>query len=362
MLYVLAVAVAFGAVLGAWYFAARFLGGGEEARAPGHLTLVTLAAPDSGKPVAAALLVRDGTTSGYTLYAIPRDLLLAGPKGEYVFAADSMTTGDLQADLERVIGAQVDAAYVLPAGVLDELAGVDALQVELGRPVTVRRGGVERVYKDRMVIAASEIAEMVATSGAGGYDGTTVQEGLWTAVLQAAALRPESARSQTVGAIVSGASGSSDRGYLKEALIGLLAGGVTVARMPSTSRVAEGQFAFVPDPEGIMAGITRKSSGYRSRFTVVVRNGSGKVGIGEAVARRLSTLDVNLSATGNADRFDYHQTRILAGSGALAVAEDIRAILGRGVLLNGANVAPDTVLVIVGDDLEAGDLKPKDQP
>ena len=40
----------------------------------------------------------------------------------------------------------------------------------------------------------------------------------------------------------------------------------------------------------------------------------------------------------------------------------IRPILGRGVVLNGADVAPDTVLVIVGDDLEAEDLKPKDQP
>jgi hypothetical protein len=363
VLYVLAVVVAFGAVLGAWYVAARFLGDGEEERAPARLTLVTLtAAPDPGKAVAAALIVRDPAIPGSTLYVIPRELLLAGPGGEYVFAADSMATGDLQADLERVMGVPVDAAYTLPASALGEIADVDALQVELGRPVALLRNGVEHAYKDRVVIAASEITEMAATSGSGGYDGTTVQEGLWTAVLQAGALRPGSARSQTVGAIASGASGSSDSRYLEEALNGLLSGEATVARMPSTSRVAEGQFAFVPDPEGIMAGITRKGSGYHSRFTVVVRNGSGKVGIGEAVARRLATLDVNLPATGNADRFDYRQTRILAGSGALSVAEDIRVILGRGVVLNGADVAPDTVLVIVGADLEAEDLKPKDQP
>ena len=362
MLYVLAVVVAFGAVVGAWYVAARFLGDGEEERAPARLTLVTLTAPDSGKAAAAALIVRDPTTSSYTLYVIPPDILLTGPGGEYVFAVDSMATGYLQADLERVIGAQVDAAYVLPASVLDDLADVDALQVELARPVTLRREGVEHAYEDRMVIAASEIADMATRSRSGGYDGTTIQEGLWTAVLQAGALRSESARSQTVGAIASGASGTSDRRYLEESLEGLFAEDATVARMPSTSRVADGQFAFVPDPEGIMAGITRRSFGYHSRFTVVVRNGSGKVGIGEAVAQRLATLDVNLSAAGNADRFGYRQTRILAGSGALSVAEDIRAILGRGVVLDGASVAPDTVLVIVGEDLKAGDLKPKDQP
>ena len=362
MLFVLAVVVAFVAVLGAWSLASRLLGGGEEARAPGHLTLVTLTAPDSGKAVAAALIVRDATVPGDTLYVIPPELLLAGPNGEYVFAADSMATGDLEADLERVIGAQVDAAYVLPAGALDDLAGVDALQVELGRPVTVRRDGVTRTYEDRMVLEGNEIAGMMATPQSGGYDGTTVQEGIWTAVLRAASLRPEDSRSQSISAIAAAASGTTDRWYLEDALKGLSAGGGRVARMPSTSRVAEGQFAFVPDPEGIMAGITRRSSGYDAQFTVIVRNGSGKVGIGDAVVRRLATLDVNLPAVGNADRFDYRQTRILAGSGALAVAEDIRAILGRGVVLNGADLAPDTVLVIVGADLKAEDLKPKDQP
>ena len=62
MLYVLAVVVAFGAVIGAWYVAARFLGNGEEERGAARLTLVTLTAPDSGKAVAATLIVRDPAT------------------------------------------------------------------------------------------------------------------------------------------------------------------------------------------------------------------------------------------------------------------------------------------------------------
>ena len=93
-----------------------------------------------------------------------------------------------------------------------------------------------------------------------------------------------------------------------------------------------------------------------------MRNGSGRVGVGQAVAEQLAILDVNLPAPTNADTFDYRQTQILAGSRALPVAEDIRAILGRGVVLDGADVPPDTVVVIVGADTELEPIKPKDQP
>jgi len=92
--------------------------------------------------------------------------------------------------------------------------------------------------------------------------------------------------------------------------------------------VAEGQFAFVPDPEAIMAGITRRSPAYHADVTVEVYNGSGKLGVGEAVLERLASLDVNLPAPLNADSFGYKQTQILAGPDTLPMARDIRAILG----------------------------------
>ncbi len=62
-------------------------------------------------------------------------------------------------------------------------------------------------------------------------------------------------------------------------------------------------------------------------MTVQVLNGSGRVGVGEAVAERLASLDVNLPAPLNADSFSYRQTQILAGPDTLQVARDIRAIL-----------------------------------
>ncbi len=360
-LYALAAFVAFAAVVGGWWAAATFLGDEEVARPPGHLTLLTLTAPGSGDPVAAALVVRDEAAPRYALYVIPRELLLEGPGGEYVFAGDSMTTGDLRGDLERVIGTSVDAAYTLPVTALGALAGADVLEVELERPVTVVRDGTQKTYDDSMVIVNDDLPGLFATSGSGGYDGTTIQEGLWRAVLAAAARR-SSAPSPVAAGVVTAASGTADRWYLEDALAGLTAGNAVVARVPSTSRVAEGQFAFVPDAAGIMADITRKRGGFQSAYTVAVRNGSGRVGIGAAVVAALSALDVNLPEPTNADRFNYRQTRILAGSGALAVAEDVRAILGRGVVLNGADVPANTVVVIVGNDLRTKDLKPKDQP
>jgi hypothetical protein len=157
-------------------------------------------------------------------------------------------------------------------------------------------------------------------------------------------------------------AGSADTRYLEDALRGLTGGDALVDRIPSFSRVAEGQFAFVPKGDDIMAQITRKAPGFRSRYTVVVRNGSGRVGVGQDVARQLAILDVNLPAPTNADTFDYRQTQILPGSRALPVAEDIRAILGRGVVLDGADVPPDTVVIIVGADTKLKYTEPKDQP
>ena len=80
---------------------------------------------------------------------------------------------------------------------------------------------------------------------------------------------------------------------LSEILTRITAGSAVVEQFPAHTRVAEGQFAFVPDPEEIQAGITRRSPAYHSDVTVQVLNGSGKVGVGEAVIERLASLDAS---------------------------------------------------------------------
>jgi len=355
-LYALAVAVAFAAVWGAWYVGGRLVGKKQTPHKPGYLALIKLTSA-SGQPVASALAIKDAHGGGYSLYVIPRDLLLDGPHGEYVFAGDSMTAGTLKEDLQRVIGAKVDAVYSIPVASLAELAGTD--QVQLSLPATVELGmnGADTTFKDKAVVQSSAIPDLFAASGPTGVDAANMQQALWTAVLQAAALRPADARAATarhIAARAGGQAGSGAQGatgVLPDALKGLTSGRATVAQVPATSRVAEGQFAFVPDPEGIMAAITRKSPDYHGAYTVLVRNGTGAVGAGEAVAKRLAVLNVDLPPVGNAGSFDYRQTQIIAGRKAVPMAQDIHAILGRGVVLDGADLPANTIVVVVGRDL-----------
>jgi hypothetical protein len=44
------------------------------------------------------------------------------------------------------------------------------------------------------------------------------------------------------------------------------------------------------------------------------------------------------------------------------MARSIRAILGRGVVLDGSDLPKDTIRVIVGDDFQPPQPSPKDQP
>ena len=363
VLYVLAAAVAFGAVSGAWYLGSRWLKKPEEPAKSGQLLLLTLTAPGSGAPVAAALVVKDPAGGAPALYVIPKELLLEGPHGEYVFAGDAMAAGTLKEDLQRVVGAEIDAQYRLPLAALGDLSAAGEYQLTLRDPVELDMAGTTRAFeRGRTIVSAAEVPALFAASGPSGYDAWRMQEALWNAVLEAAALRPDDVRAEAAAAAAARASGSADTRDLSDVLRGLTGGDAVVDRIPSHSRVAEGQFAFVPKGDDIMAQITRKAPGFRSPYTVVVRNGSGRVGAGQAVVERLAILNVNLPAATNADTFDYRQTQILPGTRALPVAEDIRAILGRGVVLDGADVPPDAVVVIVGADSKLKPIEPKDQP
>jgi hypothetical protein len=68
-------------------------------------------------------------------------------------------------------------------------------------------------------------------------------------------------------------------------------------------------------------------------------------------------LNVNLAPPTNADSFGYRQTQIRAGADATRVAEQIRAILGRGVVLADPKLPADTVSVIIGSDINLKDLQ-----
>jgi len=359
ILYVLAGAVAFVAVLGAWYMAGRFAGEEAPAEKKGYLAAIELTVPGQEAPVAGLLVAQDPSGGDPGVYVIPPDLLLEGANGEYVFAGDAMAAGSLAADLGRVVGAPIDAVYRVPVADLGRWAGAGGLRVALEDPVAVDIDGESKVFEDGDLVPVAELPAIFAATGTDRLSTTALQTALVAATLDAAALRPAGERSPMAGAVTP----SPQRGpALPVVLRRIASGAAQVALFPAWTRVAEGQFAFLPDAEAIMAGITRRSPSYNADVTVQVRNGSGKVGVGEAVVERLSSLDVNLPAPLNADSFSYRQTQILAGPDTLAVARDIRAILGRGVVLDGPNLPKATVQVIVGDDFHAPQPSPEEQP
>ncbi len=359
LLFVLAGVVAFAAVLAAWYVAGRLSGEEPAPERSGFLAAIQLTVPGEDGPVAALLAVQDPDGGDPGVYLVPSDLLLEGPNGEYVFAADAMAARELAADLGRIVDAPVDAVYTVPVSALAEWAGTSELHVDLEEPVSVDVQGDVLVVEDDDAVSVADLPAIFSSPGGNRRELTTLQTALVDAALEAAALRPAAERRRLTGA---SPSPSDDRATLAEVVARITSGTAVVETFPAGTRVAEGQFAFVPKPAEIQAGITRRSPAYDAAVTVQVLNGSGRVGAGEAVIERLASLDVNLPAPLNADSFSYEQTQILAGAETLPVARDIRAILGRGVVLDGPDLPQGMVQVIVGHDFKAQESGTKDQP
>ena len=132
---------------------------------------------------------------------IPRELLLEGPNGEYVFAGDAMAAGTLKEDLQRVVDAGIDAQYQLP---------VDAPSTTSPRPGSsssrcrirsqLDLAGTKRTFEDGAVVRPRRSPRSSPRAAPSGYDAARMQEALWTAVLDTAALRPGDVRAAAVRA------------------------------------------------------------------------------------------------------------------------------------------------------------------
>ena len=99
-------------MLGAWYLASRFTKDEPVAKKSGlpRGRAAHGARPgDARSPRCSSCRTPRGGDPG--VYLVPPDLLLEGPNGEYVFAADAMAAGSLAADLGRVVNAPIDAVY-----------------------------------------------------------------------------------------------------------------------------------------------------------------------------------------------------------------------------------------------------------
>ena len=339
--------------------AGRFSKDEEPVKKGGYLAAIQLTAPGQEQPVGALLVVQDPEGGDPGVYLVPPDVLLEGPNGEYVFAADAMAQGTLAQDLGRVVTCL--STPCTPSRSPTWAGGPPAESSRwTSRSRWWWRSTAARAPSRTVTSCRRRTCRPSSATRLGPLGRDRLEAALVKAALDAAALRPAAERAGLAGVSPSPTAGPA----LSEVLARITSGDAQVERLPSTSRVAEGQFAFVPDPEQIMAAVTRRSPAYHADVTVEVRNGSGRIGVGEAVAERLASLDVNLPAVLNADSFDYRQTQILAGPDTLPVARDIRAILGRGVVLDGTGLPKGTIQVIVGTTRlrKPARTNPKDQP
>ena len=84
---------------------------------------------------------------------------------------------------------------------------------------------------------------------------------------------------------------------------------------------------------------------------VIVLNGNGVPGIGEAVAEKLLPSGFRMAVSQNASDFDHPETLIVVGSpDDVALAERVRDLLGVGSVSVsvGSGIAP--VTVVIGKD------------
>ena len=354
-LYALAAVVAFGAVLGAVHLANTLRHHHVLPGKASYLTLVTISGQQGTKPTA-AVLVHDAAHGQTTLYTLPSDLLLTDASGEYVMAGDIAAQGGLKPYLERLFHAHLSYRLALTYADLARLAGGRDLLVTAGVPFSLQTGGAIRLFNGRFSLPAGQLATVLSAAGKGNTDQANAQDAFLSAALSSAALVPAQQRAATIEQIA-GRQHDLSKADARDLLDTLASGRVTVTRVPSQGQVAEGQFAWRPDAAAITALITRDARDFHAPFTVAVENGSGAIGIGAAVIDRLSGLNVNLPAVSNAASFNYGVTQILAGAKAFGVANQVRGILGHGVVLTGNGLPDTTVVVIVGKDLKAKDLQ-----
>lgn len=100
-----------------------------------------------------------------------------------------------------------------------------------------------------------------------------------------------------------------------------------------------------------------------SNIKVDIQNGSGRSGVAKAMADKLTAFNIKIKEVGNAESFNYYETRIVAAPEKEELARKVQSIIGYGrVITSGHTVtemqdstkSQSDVLVIVGRDFADG--------
>lgn len=145
-------------------------------------------------------------------------------------------------------------------------------------------------------------------------------------------------------------------------LVGTM-GQIDLARMetlvlPGSAQTIAGASYWVPNQAAMREALNRVLWGRENMTSVAVYNGNGAAGIAGQVAQRLRTFDYYVPTVGNADRYDYPNTLVVALKGNDDAAQRIATLLGGRTA--GREALPPTlrqseadVVVIVGRDYQS---------
>jgi LytR cell envelope-related transcriptional attenuator len=109
-------------------------------------------------------------------------------------------------------------------------------------------------------------------------------------------------------------------------------------------------------PDAVRDGLVSAFGGpNREAVKVIVLNGSGTPGIGEAVARRIVPDGFSVVVSENASTFDHRRTLVVVGSSAdVGLAERVRDLLGTGTVNVSVPSGLAPVTIVVGKDFGTG--------
>ena len=236
---------------------------------------------------------------------------------------------------ESTVGDAVELPPRQAATALGNLLGVwieDHATIDTGRleAIANETDGVE-IGGD--AANGQDVADMLAEPGAAGVSGLQIAlEALLSAdVAWAPSDLAEAERPGTVVRALSAAAGSN------------------VATLQA-DEVASGILRASPDQvtEALVEAFGGPAT---AAVPVIVLNGNGVPGIGEAVAERIIPGGFRVAVSQNASDFDHPETRIVVGSpDDAALAERVRDLLGVGSVSVsvGSGIAP--VTIVVGKD------------
>jgi len=288
------------------------------------------------------------------LIMIPQTLLLQVPGfGEFSIAEALQFGGPNLAGLalSNEMGIRIDDLAPLAAGGLSAVGEGIVIDVPVELFVEEDDGSRRLIAAGRQRLSADLVELLLVEMGTGDqFDWLRRQEAVWVGVLESVAVDP--------GVALQLVAGSADPEAAAALLVSVA--GQALIGAPPVDRVAMGAsldaLVLATDRIGeyVMDRLAHLVLGEGRRPRVEIMNGNGMAGSGIAVAEVLVAEGFYVFRSGNADRFDYETSQIIAqGEDAVPAALLAGEALGvADVLLEGR--APSGVVdvsIIVGADL-----------